>query len=87
MDRRKKYIDKGKWIRFVLIKGGDKTNVWRVVTKDLWDSLGEIKWFSRWRQYAFFPFAGTIFEKTCLGDIANFMEEKMLARKNKERAK
>jgi len=38
-------------------------------------SLGEVRWFGRWRCYAFYPFAGTIYERKCLRDIADFCEK------------
>lgn len=38
------------------------------------DMLGTISWFGRWRTYAFDPWPGTTFEKTCLRDIADFCE-------------
>lgn len=31
--------------------------------------IGEIKWFSKWRQYCFFPYHDTIWNTTCLEDI------------------
>ena len=31
--------------------------------------LGVIKWFGRWRQYAFFPHPQTIFNPECMTDI------------------
>ncbi len=34
--------------------------------------LGVVKWYAQWRQYGFYPEAGTVFEKTCLNDIKNF---------------
>lgn len=50
-----------------------KTQTWFVKTKD--DSrayLGEIRWYAPWRCYAFWPEPGTIFERDCLRNIANF---------------
>jgi hypothetical protein len=35
--------------------------------------IGEIKWYSQWRKYAFFP-TDAIFEQNCLRDIADFLE-------------
>jgi len=35
-------------------------------------NLGQIRWYAQWRQYAFYPAEGTVFEKTCLGDIQQF---------------
>ena len=31
--------------------------------------LGTVKWFGRWRQYAFFPEQETVFNTNCLEDI------------------
>ena len=72
-----------KWIKFVLIKEGNKTNVWRVVTEERNEVLGEIKWFSRWRKYAFFPAPETVYEDDCLKDIAEFIEQQMIERKRR----
>jgi len=45
-----------------------KTDQWKVY--GLHDNLlGLIKWFGRWRQYTFFPAAGTVFNSTCLLDL------------------
>lgn len=53
---------------------GRKTNKW-IVSNSLNDEpLGDIRWFGRWRQYAFFPLDNLVFEKTCLRSIADFCE-------------
>jgi hypothetical protein len=47
------------------------------VTETSWPMaahLGEIKWFSQWRKYCFFPTNWTIFEEDCLRDIAEYLE-------------
>ena len=75
--------NEGKWIVFVLVKEGEKTNVWQVATKDLKEKLGEIKWFPHWRKYAFIPYEETIYENTCLHDMADFIEGQMNLRKQK----
>ncbi len=72
-----------KYINFVLMKEGAKTNVWHVAAKGLNEKLGEIKWFSHWRKYAFFPSDGTVYEDDCLKDIAEFIEQQMIERKHK----
>ena len=64
-----------RWISFHLIFDTGKTKTWDVMTKEEHAILGEIRWFGRWRGYAFFPLTDTVFEKTCLRDIANFIEE------------
>lgn len=45
-----------------------------VVAKKRLEILGEIKWFGRWRQYAFFPEGSTVWNKTCLDDVQNCIE-------------
>ena len=59
----------------------DKTKVWEVTTKDDSATLGYIKWFGRWRCYAFFPEKNTVYERQCLRDITEFIEEEMRKRK------
>jgi hypothetical protein len=49
------------------------TNIYEVLTEDN-VKLGEIRWFGRWRCYSFFPFTDTLYEHTCLRDIADFCE-------------
>ena len=53
-----------------------KTRIYIVESKEEGFKLGYVKWHSAWRQYSFFPEAGTVLEKTCLRDIAEFCEEK-----------
>jgi len=71
-----------KWITFESprpSKSG-KTQEWGVVVKDAPAAyLGTVKWFGRWRRYAFFPERETIFEPTCLRDLAAFCEEQTRA--------
>ena len=43
--------------------------------------LGDIKWWSTWRKYCFFPAPATLYEHTCLRDIANFCEMETRKRK------
>ena len=70
-----------KWINFVLIKEGEKTNVWQVNTKNKSEPLGLIKWFPGWRKYALFPYGNTVYENECLKDIAAFIELQMRLRR------
>lgn len=76
-----------KYIQFVDAgySSSGKTKVWDVATKeDSEDLLGQIKWFGSWRCYAFCPYDKTVFEKTCLRDIANFCEEQTKLHYKKE---
>lgn len=40
-----------------------------ITSKRHLDILGEIKWFGKWRQYAFFPDPLTIWNPECLDDV------------------
>jgi len=74
----------GTWVQFV-DEGptpSGKTRIFRVETiADLEAGttlpviLGSVKWFGRWRRYALFPSMQTVFEATCLREIADFCEE------------
>lgn len=67
------YID---FIRTADSESG-KTKTWDVRSKDGPDGrLGFVRWFGRWRCYAFYPISGTVFERKCLRDIATFCEER-----------
>ena len=70
------------WLRFVLApEQNPKTSVHLVLAKDGDAELGQVRWFGRWRRYAFFPAIGTIYEPTCLRDIADFCERQTLSHK------
>ena len=70
-----------KWLTFTEFRfPNKKTQIWHVASiKGIF--LGEIKWFSRWRCYAFFPQKETIFNSVCLNDIRNFIDNLMKDRK------
>ena len=72
------------YIDFVLapIQHG-KTHVWDVMTNG-GDRLGQIRWFGRWRQYAFFPCEGTLYSRVCLTDVADFIGQQAPTRRTKE---
>ena len=72
---------KAKWIDILIRRDTGKTFVWVVRAKQDDAELGEIRWFGRWRGYAFFPRAETLYEATCLRDIAEFIEVQMRARR------
>lgn len=63
-------------ITFLKLDSSTKTQRWQVTAIADFADLGEIRWFARWYQYSFFPAANTVFEKTCLRDIAAFCEDK-----------
>lgn len=74
-----------KYIRFELVGRKPKTNIWNVVSKDGDIILGTIEWFGRWRGYAFFPEPEMVFERTCLRDIADFIEAKNKEQRDKRK--
>ena len=72
-----------KWIEFKIRKDNGVTKIWEIKPKDNESPLGFIRWYSPWRKYAFFPIENTLYEPTCLRDIAEFIEEQMQKRKQK----
>jgi len=64
-----------KYLEFQLLEQKPKTKVIEVLSKEHGSSLGIIKWFNRWRQYAFFPENETIFNVECLNDIQSYIRE------------
>lgn len=75
-----------KWITIQELKDLDtgKTQVFQVLAKQDGVLLGTIKWFGRWRKYAFFPEPETVYENDCLNDISIFISGLMLHRKLKK---
>ena len=72
------------WVAFEWeMRLGWKTALWRVVSLN-GDHLGEVKWFGRWRQYAFYPTQSTmtIHNPVCLRQIADFCEEQTIAHRD-----
>jgi len=64
-----------KYLEFQLLEQKPKTKVIEVLSKERGSSLGIIKWFGRWRQYAFFPEDGTAFNIECLNDIQSYIKD------------
>lgn len=77
----------GKWLDFYLEPPvvGRKTDRWLVYAKG-GGQLGQIHWFGAWRKYAFYPLAETLYEPTCLRDIATFIEDRMAERAQQRKA-
>lgn len=78
-------VSKGKYVKFLNAGYSDsgKTHIWEVsTTNNTHDSLGRIRYHGPWRCYAFYPFKETLYEKRCLRDIAQFLEEQTQALRN-----
>lgn len=70
------------WLRFKdVTPEGRKTKVVAVVSDTHGDVLGHIKWFGRWRQYAFFPEAGTVWNPDCMTGVSRQIKEMMSQRR------
>ncbi len=66
------------WLEFEdegLSRSG-KTRIWTVHSRSDVYELGIIKWYGRWRGYAFFVDSGMIIlEQKCMRELADFLEE------------
>lgn len=68
-----------KWVRFVATQlEGHSMEAWRVEAREDEIELGYIKFYPRWRKFAFYPLNDTLFEADCLHDIANFCKKRSI---------
>src|SRR5678815_689340 len=56
-----------------------KTKVWNVVNTGGGTVLGSVKWWPAWRRYCFFPGHETVYDKSCMREVAAFLEAKTWA--------
>ncbi len=73
-----------KYIEFYELADSGKTKIWDILSKRHGDILGKIKWYGAWRQYCFFPSPAVVFNKTCMEDIIDFIQEEMAYRSIKK---
>lgn len=66
----------GQYIRFVEGVPNPRTLTWAVIAKQSNGKLGIVKWYAQWRQYAFAPIAPSVYNHTCLNEIADFCRSK-----------
>ena len=59
------------------ISPSGKTKVVYVISERTDKILGWVKWYGQWRQYAFFPADLTIWNRDCLTEIQNKIENLM----------
>ena len=64
-------IKETKYLAFVVVPSKGKTKIITIINRHHEEVIGEIRWFSRWRQYCFFPYDGTIWNTTCMEDVQN----------------
>lgn len=63
--------------KMIVPYGKAKTDQYEVIAKSTGWLLGHIKWYSKWRQYCFFPISDTLFNGGCLTDIRDFLNSRM----------
>ena len=72
-----------KWIDFINQESvGKKTDTYFVQNRETRSLIGQVKWYGPFRKYSFFPLNNTVYEPTCLRDIAEFIDKLMTERKN-----
>ena len=57
-----------------------KTTVWSCRNLKSDAVLGYVKWYGPWRQYCFVPEVDTVFSRSCMVDIENFIHGQMIDR-------
>jgi len=57
-----------------------KTSRWSIHNIRSQAFLGEIKWYSAWRQYCFFTTMDAVFNDSCMRDILDFIGQLSAAR-------
>jgi len=50
-----------------------KTKIWIIVDRNN-SPLGDVRWFGRWRCYAFFPEPDTVFNASCMNELVSFCD-------------
>ena len=68
-----------KWISIQETPGTGKTKRFYVMTADRTTDLGTIRFYPKWRKYAFYPNPDTLYEVDCLRDIAQFCADETAA--------
>jgi hypothetical protein len=77
---------KGPYIEFIDTTPAKRaTGVWHVKAIGDGTFLGCVKWFGRWRRYAFFPAVTTVFEDECMDYISGFIKARMAERREARR--
>lgn len=57
-----------------------RTRIYKVWSTANNSFLGDVKWYSPWRRYVFYPANGVLFDAACLKDITNHLVELMANR-------
>jgi len=75
-------LGKYMYVKDPLSSVSGKTKVWWIMDRGN-GTLGIIKWYSRWRCYAFFPEADTVFNAACMMELVVFCDIETKKQRNK----
>jgi hypothetical protein len=73
-------MNKYEYVHFVHIEDKPKTSVWSCRMNRTDNELGQVKWYSPWRQYCYFPTVQAVYSAGCLKDIEDFIKKLMRLR-------
>lgn len=68
-------------IYFKLKEKKPKTSVYACHNKKSGIKLGEVLWYSSWRQYCFLPTTEIVFSSGCMNDVIDFISQLEAERK------
>ena len=63
-----------------------KTDSWEVWSLGDASHIGQVRWYSRWRRYCFFPSSGSALEQDHLRSLAEFVESETEKHRKGKRA-
>lgn len=69
------------YLEFKQVPYEGKTKRFEVISIKHGYSLGRISWYGAWRQYIFSPASETVWNRECLKDIQDFLQQLMDERK------
>ena len=64
-----------KYIKIIETPHTGKTKGFDIINKSSNNLIGEIEWYSNWRQYCFFPWDNMVFNTQCLELITGFLKK------------
>jgi len=70
-----------KYIKFEILEKKPKTQVYGIFSLNDESLLGKIYWYAPWHQYVFDPWRNSIWNRGCLKQVMDFINELMDVRK------
>ena len=68
---------KTKHLAFFRIEDNSRKTLVFDVYNDHGFCLGQVRYFTRWRKYSFFPMESTVYDSGCLKEITAFIDQLM----------